>query len=125
MGSVPRIAGPVNPSTRRWLLWGALVVLIAGLLTILVWLASAYETSQWQDRLDRDAVDAVSDVRTGLTRNVQALQALQAINLLKPDVWVSDAGGLLRAHREVLHLEWRDTSLAVCARSTAPSHTGV
>ncbi len=87
MGWVARIAGPVNPSTRRWLLWGALVVLIAGLLTILVWLAGRYEASQLQDRLDRDAVDAVSDVRTGLTRNVQALQALQAINLLKPDVW--------------------------------------
>ena len=125
MGSVARIAGPVNPSTRRWLLWGALVVLIAGLLTILVWLAGRYETSQWQDRLDRDAVDAVSDVRTGLTRNVQALQALQAINLLKPDVWVSDAAGLLRAHREVLHLEWRDKSLAVLAAVDSPFRTPV
>jgi len=125
MGWVARIAGPVNPSTRRWLLWGALVVLIAGLLTILVWLAGRYETSQLQDRLDRDAVDAVSDVRTGLIRNVQALQALQTFSANKPDAWTNDTTVLLRAHRELLRLEWRDASHAILAAADSPFRTPV
>jgi two-component system sensor histidine kinase DctS len=48
MGWVAAHPGPVNPSTRRWVLWGALVLLIACLLTILVWLAGRYEASQLQ-----------------------------------------------------------------------------
>ncbi|MBK7548057.1 MAG: PAS domain S-box protein [Rhodoferax sp.] len=125
MGWVARIAGPVNPSTRRWLLWGALVLLIAGLLTILVWLAGRYEASQLQDRLDRDAVDAVSDVRTGLIRNVQALQALQTFSANKPDAWTNDTTVLLRAHRELLRLEWRDASHAILAAADSPFRTPV
>ena len=68
-------------STRRWLLWGLLVALIVALLAMLMWLAARYETSQVQGRLERDASEAVSDIRSGLLRNVQALQALQARSL--------------------------------------------
>ncbi len=62
----------------RWGLWALLVALVAVLLSTLVWLAGRYEISQLQSRLERDAAEAVSDLRSGLTRNVQSLQALQA-----------------------------------------------
>ena len=52
--------------------------LSAALLVTLVWLAGRYEASVVQGNLERDAADAVGDVRAGLTRNVQSLQALQA-----------------------------------------------
>ena len=120
MGWAAGIRGAVNATTRRWVLWGALVLLIAGLLTILVWLAGRYEASQLQDRLDRDTVDAVSDVRTGLIRNVQALQVLQSTGALKPDAWTDDATVLLRAHRELLRVELRDKSYAVVAAVDSP-----
>ena len=100
---------------RRRFLWALLVVLIAASLTMLVWLAGRYEASQVQDRLDRDAADAVSDLRSGLVRNVQSLQALQSRNSSQPDLWALDAAALLREHRELLRIEWRDAALLTLA----------
>ena len=37
----------------------------------LVWLAGRYEISQVQTELERDTADAVSDIRTGLSRDVR------------------------------------------------------
>ena len=102
-------------ATRRWFLWAVLVVLIAALLAMLVWLAGRYEASQVQDRLDRDASDAVSDIRSALVRNVQSLQALQSRHPVQADLWTLDAAGLLREHRELLRLEWRDAALGTLA----------
>ncbi len=103
--------------TRRWFLWALLVVLVAAVLVMLVWLAGRYEESQVQDRLDRDATDAVSDLRSALVRNVESLQALHARNPAQPDRWALDAAGLLHEHRELLRLEWRDTAMAVLAHA--------
>ena len=103
--------------TRRWFLWALLVGLIAAVLVMLVWLAGRYEESQVQDRLDRDATDAVSDLRSALVRNVESLQALHARNPAQPDGWALDAAGLLHEHRELLRLEWRDTAMAVVAHA--------
>ena len=103
--------------TRRWFLWAVLVVLIAALLAMLMWLAGRYEASQVQDRLDRDASDAVSELRSALVRNVQSLQALQSRNPLQSDLWKTDAAGLLREHRELLRIEWRDAALVTLARA--------
>src|SRR4051794_9603184 len=83
----------------RWSLWFLLVVLLAGMLVTLVWLAGRYETSQVQGRLERDTADAVNDIRTALTRNVQSLQALQSGNPTR-EGWARDAQSLLRGHRE-------------------------
>ena len=61
---------------RRRSLWLILVGLIAGLLAMLMWLAGRYEASEAQDRLEREALDTVTDIRSAWLRNVQALQAL-------------------------------------------------
>ncbi len=108
-----------RPADRRGLLWLTLVVLVAGLLVMLVWLAGRYEISQVQERLDRDASDAVSDIRSALTRNVQAMQSLQAGNPT-PGSWSIDAASMLQEHREWLRLEWRDPALAVLAGVDSP-----
>ena len=94
----------------RWSLWGLLIGLVAALLVTLVWLAGRYEASQVQSKLDRDTADALSDIRSALTRNVQSLQALHAGNP-QSQAWTLGAQALLREHREWLRLEWRDRAL--------------
>jgi two-component system, LuxR family, sensor histidine kinase DctS len=96
--------------TRRLALWSALVVLVAGLLVILIWLAGRYEASQVQSRLERDATDAVSDVRAALTRNIQNLQALPT-QTNRLELWALEASVLLREHRAIVRVEWRDNQL--------------
>ena len=110
-----RLGDGLSPGTRRWFLWVALVVLIAALLAMLMWLAGRYEASQVQDRLERDAADAVSDVRSALVRNVHSLQALQSRNPAQTGRWTPEATHLLREHRELLRVEWRDNRLQTLA----------
>ncbi len=109
--------------TRRWVLWGLLVALIVGLLAILMWLAARYESSQVQDLLDRDAAEAVSDVRSRLLRNVQSLQALQSRNQEPSGRWSAQAATILREHQELLRIEWRDRALATLAQVDTPYRT--
>jgi two-component system sensor histidine kinase DctS len=107
------------PQIRRWGLWGLLVVLVLTMLSTLVWLAGRYEVGQVQSRLERDAADAVSDIRTALTRNVQSLQALQyADRGMAP--WEQDANALMREHREWLRVELRDVNLRVIKSVDTP-----
>lgn len=105
--------------TRRGVLWALLVALVLALLVTLVWLAGRYEVSQVQSRLERDASEAVSDVRAALTRNVQSLQALQT-QPSQPQAWVQEATAILREHREMVRLEWRDAQLATLAIADSP-----
>jgi two-component system sensor histidine kinase DctS len=100
-------------------LWGLLVVLVLSMLSTLVWLAGRYEVSQVQTRLERDAADAVSDIRTAFTRNVQSLQALQYADRSAVP-WSQDAQALLREHREWLRLELRDPDLRVIKSVDTP-----
>jgi two-component system sensor histidine kinase DctS len=108
-----------HPSDRRGSLWLALVLLVAGLLVMLVWLAGRFEISQVQERLERDTADAVSDIRSALTRNVQALQSLYA-GSPTPGSWSVDAASMLHEHREWSRLEWRDPGLALLAGVDSP-----
>jgi len=108
-----------GPQVRRWVLWGLLVVLVLSMLSTLVWLAGRYEVSQVQSRLERDAADAVSDIRTAFTRNVQSLQALQYADRSAVP-WAQDAQVLLREHREWLRLELRDPDLRVVKSVDTP-----
>ncbi|MEN9617846.1 MAG: hypothetical protein RL406_83 [Pseudomonadota bacterium] len=110
---------PAGPQVRRWVLWVLLVVLVLSMLSTLVWLAGRYEVSQVQSRLERDAADAVGDIRTALTRNVQSLQALQYADRAATP-WEQDAHTLLREHREWLRLELRDTDLRVLKSTDTP-----
>ncbi|MEI6718084.1 MAG: PAS domain-containing sensor histidine kinase, partial [Betaproteobacteria bacterium] len=94
----------------RWALWMSLLVLLVCMVGTLVWLAGRYEVSQVENRMAEDASDAVSDIRNGLTRNVQSLQALQFAGQASAP-WEQEAASLLREHREWLRLEWRDVQL--------------
>ncbi|MCZ4313424.1 PAS domain S-box protein [Comamonadaceae bacterium G21597-S1] len=107
--------GESSSATRRWVLWGALVVLVAALLVTLVWLAGRYEAGRLQDRIERDAVEVVADIRGGMTRNVQSLQALPRFDPQYSDPWTLRAGALLRARREMLRIELRDARLQLQA----------
>jgi len=92
----------------RLSLWLALIGLVLAMLATLVWLAGRHEASQVQAELERDTLDAVSDLRTGLTHDVQALQALQT----KPESEAERRNTLLRLlseKREWLRIEQRDT----------------
>ena len=108
---LPRLPVPRRLSAYlRWSLWALLSGLVAALLVTLVWLAGRYEASQVQGKLDRDTADAVGDIRSAFSRNVQSLQALHAANP-RPDAWTQAAHALLREHREWMRLEWRDRTL--------------
>lgn len=116
----------VEPRRERWrghwrrrVLWTALTALVLALLVTLVWLAGRYEASQVQSRLERDAADAVGDIRARLTRNLQSLQALQ-FGDPKPAAWTAEATALLRERRELLRIEWRDSQYHVLAQSGTP-----
>lgn len=104
---------------RRWTLWLLLAALVLVMLGIMVYLAGRYEASQVQSRLERDTSDALSDIRGGLTRNVQSLQALQSSNPT-PNSWAIDAAEMLRQHRELMRIEWRDASLRTLAHVDTP-----
>ncbi|MBC7471112.1 MAG: PAS domain S-box protein [Ramlibacter sp.] len=91
-------------------MWALLSGLVAALLVTLVWLAGRYEASQVQRKLDRDTADALSDIRSAFTRNVQALQALHS-GSPPAQAWELGAQALLREHREWMRLEWRDKVL--------------
>ncbi|MCE1191388.1 MAG: PAS domain S-box protein [Acidovorax sp.] len=104
---------------RRWSLWTALVVLVAAMLSTLVWLAGRYEASQVQSRLERDTADAVADIRAALTRNLQSLQALHAGDPGQL-AWEVDAAELLRNRRELVRIEWRDADLRVRTHAQSP-----
>ncbi len=116
----PRLATTrMPPEWRRRSLWSALVLLVLALLATLVWLAGRYEASQVQSRLERDAAEAVGEVRSALTRNVQSLQALQ-FNEPTPQVWMSEAQAFLRVHRELVRIEWRDPAQKITAQAESP-----
>ena len=109
-----------HPATlQRGVLWGSLFALVATLLVTLVWLAGRYEASQVQSALERDTAEALADIRSALTRNVQSLQALQAGSPSVP-AWSLDAQRLLHERRELLRIEWRDSRLAVLAAADTP-----
>ena len=107
---------------RRWSLWMALVLLVGAMLVTLVWLAGRYEVSQVQDRLERDAANAVVSVRTAFARNLQSLQALEAGDPALP-AWQARAGELLAARRELARIELHDARLRLLAHADSPYRT--
>lgn len=104
---------------RRSALWILLLLLLVGLLGTLVWLAGRYEASQVQSRLDRDALETVTDIRSGLTRNVQSFQALLS-NDRTPAAWQLSAAEMLRDQREIMRLEWRNETLETLIATDTP-----
>ena len=109
---------------RRSVLWILLLALVVALLGTLIWLAGRYEASQVQSRLERDALETVTDIRTGLNRNIQSFQALHSSDLT-PAAWRALATDLLREHREIMRLEWRSESLKILANADTPYRSPV
>ncbi|WP_175541870.1 nitrogen regulation protein NR(II) [Polaromonas sp. YR568] len=101
-----------------------MVTLVVALLGILVWLAGRYESSMVQSRLEHDASETVTDIRSELTRNIQTFQALQSSERT-PSSWHQSAIELLREHREIMRLEWRNEALEVQAFAETPYRTSV
>jgi two-component system sensor histidine kinase DctS len=106
-------------SAGRRSLWAALIGLVLAVLVTLVWLAGRYEISQVQSELERDTADAVSDMRTSLSRDVQTLQALQSEHV-QVKTWQPEAMRLLRENRDWLRIEWRDQQLNPVAAADSP-----
>lgn len=108
----PLWRGVISRISQRGSLWILLVALVVALLGILIWLAGRYESSQVQSRLEHNAAEAVTDIRSGLTRDVQTFQALHS-GELTPQAWRSPAAAVLLAHREIVRLEWRNAAFEV------------
>ena len=104
---------------RRWSLWTLLVVLVVSMLGTMVWLAGRYEASQVQDKLERDTVGAVAEIRSALARNMQDLQALNAGEVVLED-WRMRAAELLQVRREIVRVEWRNASMRLVAHAETP-----
>jgi two-component system sensor histidine kinase DctS len=105
-------------------LWSALIALVMAVLVTLVWLAGRYEASQLQAELERDTANAVSDLRTQLSRHVQALQGLQSSHPSEA-FWTLAAQALLRENRDMLRIEWRDTALNLNQSADSPLRSPV
>ncbi|HSV34038.1 MAG TPA: PAS domain S-box protein [Ramlibacter sp.] len=117
--AVPAFARRRVSASLRWTLWIVLITLVAALLVTLVWLAGRYEASQVQSKLERDTADALGDIRSALTRNVQSLQALHSDTATKA-TWLEGASRLMREHREWIRIEWRDVGLETLAFVDTP-----
>jgi two-component system sensor histidine kinase DctS len=100
---------PARGSGRRRALWGALLLLLAVALALLVQLTVRHEATRAQERVDELAQDAAAAVRGLLLRIQQELQALPAT----PPRWPVDAAELLRRQPAVLRIERRDAALAL------------
>jgi len=111
--TVPRISG------HRWL-WAALCVLLLGLLGTLVFLTRAYEENRAISQLEQNAASIASEVRSGLQRNLQDLQALPYGRGQPDTAWSNAASILLTRHRELLRLEWRDSTWRVLQAERSP-----
>ena len=123
----PTVAPHLNASQgvriqwRRWWLWSSLLFLLAALLATAMVLARGYQESQAREQLERETAQLVSDIRTGLNRNVQTLQALHALGR-SPGAWEQFALEVLEQHRELVRLEWRDRNLHTLAERVSPFH---
>ena len=105
-------------------LWVALMTLVLAVLITLVWLAGRYEASQVQAELERDTADAVNELRTQLSRHVQAIQGVQAA---QPNAaqWQQEMLSLLREHRDWLRVEWRDKAQNLRNQADSPLRSPV
>jgi two-component system sensor histidine kinase DctS len=105
---------------RRWWLAGLLlVVLLAGLLSVLVFLAREYELAREQNDLSRDVEVLANDMRSELNRNTQTLQLLHSAES-NTGIWLQRAERLLQVQRELVRLEWRDAGMALLTHSNTP-----
>lgn len=104
-------------SRRR--LWTLLCLLVVLTLGVLVFLAREYEETHAAELLERDAATLAGDIRGGLLRNIQDLQSLQSPEGAY-ESWQAAAADLLRNHREIVRVEWRDPQMRLIADRNSP-----
>jgi two-component system sensor histidine kinase DctS len=102
------------------LLWSSLVLLLLIAQSWLVVLTIDFEANRVQDRADAAAIAAAAEVKS---------LGLQTIRLLQELSWVDGTAGpaadggareLLRRHREIVRIEWRDAGLRMAAAMDTP-----
>ncbi len=111
-----------EPTPWRWrraLLWVALVALLLVAQSLLVWLTIRYESSRAQEQVEAYSAEVAADIKQLMSRDVQSLQAL-LWNDPDRQQWRTDAGALMRARREVVRVEHRDTQQHVTAEIESP-----
>jgi two-component system, LuxR family, sensor histidine kinase DctS len=99
-------------SSRRGVLWAALVALLVIAQSLLVVLTIRHETNRSQELADDAAGGAANDLKRAIARSQQHIQPLQWNEAPGPQ-WQQDAAALLRQHRELLRLERRDATARV------------
>lgn len=99
------------PAWRRWAFWGLSAALIGALLVLLAFFTRQFQEGLNAAALERNAAEIATDIRSGLTRNVQLLVAMQSAHR-SPDVWQVAAAEFLDNRPEVVNLEWRSQALA-------------
>jgi two-component system sensor histidine kinase DctS len=116
-GHQPPWSFKLGPLRGRWLLWSALVALLASLLGLLVFLAQRFEVSALQSRLDTQANALAHDIHAGLARNLRLLEALQPE---RPTEWASQAADLMQQRREIVRIEWRGEQMQLKLSQDTP-----
>ena len=107
------------PVWRRWAFWGLSAALLSALLVLLVFLARQYQDGLNAAALERNAAEIGTDIRSGLTRNIQLLVAMQSAHR-SPDAWQVAAAEFLDSRPEVVHLEWRNSKLLSIQSRVSP-----
>ena len=99
--------------SSRWRLWTALILLVAVMLSVLVFLATQYEETRDQIALEQDAETISNEIGSNLVHNVQTLQSMQSLHSAPPSIrdWGVLAADFLTQRREAVRVEWRDTEL--------------
>ena len=107
---IPPLARPWP--LRRALLWGALLALLAVAQTLLLVLTVRYEEARAQDAAEAAVLEAATELRRELLRQMQALQSL-AIAPQPRESWREAAQPLLKSRQGLERVEWRDLALTV------------
>ena len=96
-----------------------MVVLLCALVGTAMVLARRFQEIRVQEQLDQETATLVSDIRAGLSRNIQTLQTLHnpAGDL---EGWDAAAADLLTQRREIAALSWHNATLATLAERTSP-----
>lgn len=117
----PSDSGTDHATWRRRALWVALLLLLLSLLGTAMVLARRFQENQVLQQLELEASNMVSDIRTGLNRNVQTLQSL-GYRERSPGEWEGPALEVLEQNREMTRLEWRDPQLRLLTWRNSPFH---
>ena len=114
---------PDQPSPWGWLLWSALVALLLVAQSLLVVLTLGYEKARALERTEEAATAVQGEIRRRAQLLLQGLQGLPIYGAgagSGQEAWQQAAMALMRGHRELARLEWRDDSLKLQLSADSP-----